>query len=314
MDIKQQYSTQVAKLFNEQYKNWPLMTNNYNDLSKIKTKILEFSGFDMKVQFNPARIRSSAAKVDKASIENRACFLCSENRPKVQEAVEFEDVFLILVNPFPIFPQHFTITHKEHVPQLIKVNFMWMLKLAKALPDFTIFYNGPRCGASAPDHFHFQAGTKNYMPIDYQIDNLKLKYGRLQVDSNRKVWIINDLVRTFLLIESKDAEEIDSIFSNLYESLSKLKYTEDEPDMNIHASFCEDKWRILLFPRGKHRPHQFYAEGEENILFSPASVDLGGLLIMPLEKDFEKINIDLAQDMMKQISVDEKLFENIGFD
>jgi ATP adenylyltransferase/5',5'''-P-1,P-4-tetraphosphate phosphorylase II len=314
MDITNQYSKQVAKLFQEQYENWPLMANNYDDLGKIKIKKIEFPDYYLKVQFNPARIRSSAAKTDKVSIKNRACFLCSENRPIAQEAIEFENDFLILINPFPIFPQHLTITHKDHVPQLIKDNFKWMLKLAKALPDFTIFYNGPRSGASAPDHFHFQAGIKNYMPIDCQIEVLKKKYGKLQIDENCKVWKINDLVRKFILVESENSKEIETVFNLIYKKLLALKPDDDEPDLNIHCSYSNHGWRILIFPRGEHRPVQFYAKSEENFLFSPAAVDLGGMLIMPLEKDFDKISKELAWDMMKQIGPDEKLFDSIGFE
>jgi ATP adenylyltransferase/5',5'''-P-1,P-4-tetraphosphate phosphorylase II len=313
MDRPHKYSEIVYQLFNNQYNNWPLMANNYDDLGKIKIKKLEFSDYYLKVQFNPARIKSSSAKTDQVSIENRACFLCSKNRPIEQETIEFEDVFLILINPFPIFPKHLTIINQNHVPQLIKDNFKWMLKLAEALSDFTIFYNGPRCGASAPDHFHFQAGNKNCMPLDYQIEDLKLNFGKLQIDGNCKVWKINDFVRKFVMIESKNAKEIETIFIHIYENLLSLKPIDDEPDLNIHCSYGESGWRVLLFPRGQHRPWQFYAEGEENILFSPASVDLGGLLILPLEKDFEKINKDLASDMIKQIGPDEKLFNGIGF-
>jgi len=306
------YSEQVAQLIKDQYNSWPLMTRNYNDLDKIRIKKLEFSDFYLKIQFNPARIRSSAAKVDKTSIENRACFLCSKNRPIEQNTIQFEDDFLILVNPFPIFPQHLTITHKDHVPQLIKGNFGSMLKLANALPDFTLFYNGPRCGASAPDHFHFQAGNKNYMPIDYQIDNLKSIYGKLQLDGNCKVWKINDLVRKFILIESDYSQEIEMVFEQIYEKLFQLKPSADEPDLNLLCSYGPSGWRVLIFPRGGHRPWQFYAEGDENVLFSPASVDLGALLIVPLEKDFEKMTELLALDMMQQIGLDDEIFDQLN--
>jgi hypothetical protein len=312
MDKTIQYSAMVAQLFKDQYKNWPLMTNNYDDLNKIRVKKLEFPDFYLKVQFNPARIRSSAAKVDKASIESRPCFLCSKNRPVEQDAIVFHDLFLILVNPYPIFPQHLTITHKDHVPQLIEDNFKWMIKLAKSLPDFTIFYNGPRCGASAPDHLHFQAGSRNYMPIDYQIDDLKVNCGKLQLDGTCKVWKIDDHVRKFILIESKKPDEIEALFSRIHRKLLIFKSTADEPDLNIHCSYTESGWRVLIFPRGNHRPWQFYAGENENILFSPASVDLGGLLIMPLEKDFEKTDKVSASDMMKQIGPSDEFFSELN--
>jgi hypothetical protein len=311
MEKKSQYSERVSQLFKEQNSKWPLMTKNYNDLNQIRLKKLVFSDFYMKLQFNPARIRSSAAKVDKVSIENRACFLCSGNRPEEQDGVIFEDVFDILVNPYPIFPMHLTIANRNHCPQQIKSNFRWMLELAEALPQFTLFYNGPRCGASAPDHFHFQAGNRNYMPIDYQLDDLKFNYGMMKLHGHCKVWKINDLLRKFILMESTNPEEMESVFYNIYEKLLFLKPIDGEPDLNIHCSHGHSGWRVLIFPRGEHRPWQFYAEGEENVLFSPASVDLGGLLITPLEKDFEKIDKVIAWSMMKQIGPSDEFFDEI---
>jgi len=305
------YSLEVSQLFQNQMKDWSFMANNYKDLDKIRIKKLEFPNFYMNVQFNPARIKSSAAKVDKQSIENRSCFLCTENRPKEQQAIEFEDNLLIMINPYPIFKNHLTITHKEHVPQLIKGNFKSMLKLAEALPEFTIFYNGPRSGASAPDHFHFQAGSKNDMPIDSQLEDLKNHYSLLIKDGICKVWKINDDIRKFILIQSSEADKIENKFDEIYTKLLLLKSTADEPDLNILCSFDKNEWNVMIFPRGGHRPRQFYAGGEENIVFSPASVDLGGLIIIPLEKDFGKINKPVIEDMMRQIALNDMLFSEL---
>jgi ATP adenylyltransferase/5',5'''-P-1,P-4-tetraphosphate phosphorylase II len=311
MEKKGQYSERVRQLFVNQNHNWLLMNRNYDDLKQVRFKILEFSNFHLKIQFNPTRIISSSAKVDKHSIDKRPCFLCPGNRPAEQDQIVFEDVFHILVNPYPIFPLHLTIAIQDHLPQLIKANFSWMLKLAKALPDFTLFYNGPRCGASAPDHMHFQAGNRNYMPIDYQLDGLKSHFGKEKLVGNCKVTKINDLVRKFILLESADMKELESVFDSLYERLLILKPSDVEPDMNVHCSYDLSGWRVLIFPRGAHRPRQFYAEGEEQVLFSPASVDLGGLLIMPIEKDFEKTDKVLAWSMMKQIGPDDAWFNEI---
>ena len=121
----------------------------------------------MKVQFNPGRYISTSAKVDEKSINDRKCFLCPANLPEEQKGILYEEEYLILGNPFPIFPEHFTIPNINHVPQQIKNNFPLMLKLTKDLSKhYVVLYNGPKCGASAPDHFHFQAGTKNFMPIE----------------------------------------------------------------------------------------------------------------------------------------------------
>ena len=159
-----QINQQVKALFNEQTANWALARNNFEGLKTVQTKTFAFGDYDVRVQFNPARIVSSGAKVDAKTIAERKCFLCAANRPAEQRSVEFGD-YEILVNPFPIFPEHFTIPRKEHVDQQIKPFFADMLRLAKAMDEYLVFYNGPRCGASAPDHMHFQAGTKDFLPL-----------------------------------------------------------------------------------------------------------------------------------------------------
>ncbi|MCK5371279.1 MAG: DUF4922 domain-containing protein, partial [Cyclobacteriaceae bacterium] len=153
-------SQQARQLIMDQQKDWELARKNYAGLKNVKVRTLPFDGFDMLVQFNPERIRSSAAKVDTKSIKERPCFLCRHNLPKKQVGLPVLDNYLILVNPFPIFPEHLTIPHLNHIDQRIEDKFVEMLEIAKALEDFTVFYNGPKCGASAPDHFHFQAGIK----------------------------------------------------------------------------------------------------------------------------------------------------------
>ncbi|MDR0540860.1 MAG: DUF4922 domain-containing protein, partial [Dysgonamonadaceae bacterium] len=219
-------------------------------------------------QFNPARIISSAAKVDTKSISERKCFLCADNRPPEQKSVPFKGQYSILINPYPIFPRHLTIPALEHTPQLIASRFGDMLDLAQQLDDYIVFYNGPKCGASAPDHFHFQAGNKGFLPIE----------------SDRN-W--ENVIR----IESENKQEILDLFQQIYDSLP-LQPDDTEPMMNILTWYENGKWITCLFPRKKHRPACYYAEGDANLLISPASVDMGGVFITSLEKDFEKITAE----------------------
>ena len=146
----------IEKLFSDQLSSWELAKNNYTALSQVKVKELDVNGTHYKVQFNPARIVSSAAKVDTKSIQERKCFLCPANLPAVQRGLPFKENYQILVNPFPIFPKHLTVPALEHVDQRIKNRFGDMLDLATYAQDYVVFYNGPKCGASAPDHVHFQ--------------------------------------------------------------------------------------------------------------------------------------------------------------
>ena len=267
----------VQLLFEEQLDNWKLAADNYRALALVKTKSLEVNGQLYKVQFNPARIISSAAKVDAQSIRERKCFLCMDNQPAEQKGIVFDNRYLLLVNPYPIFPQHLTIPALEHTPQLITGRFEDMLNLAKELDDYVLFYNGPKCGASAPDHFHFQAGSKGFLPI--------------QTDGNP---------RGEIRIESNSKQEVLDRFQSIYQSM-KLNPSDDEPMMNLLAWYEEGRWVVCVFPRKKHRPACYFAEKENNILISPASVDMGGVFITPLEKDFYKITAEDITTMLGEL-------------
>ena len=301
-------STEIKELLAKQKIEWELAGKNYAELKNVQVREFQFDGFTVKVQFNPGRIISSAAKVDKKSIEERPCFLCAVNRPEVQRGVDFGD-FWVLINPFPIFPEHFTIPTHAHRLQRIKGNFNKILHLAKAMPGFTLFYNGPKCGASAPDHFHFQAGNNDFMPLVGDLPQLKQKFGKRLTSRNADLWAIKDGLRNFLVLESENCEELETEFDRIYAVLESISAEEEEPMLNILTLFDSGKWQVFVFPRAKHRPWQYFAEGEENILLSPASVDMGGVLITPLEKDFKKITKDDVHDILGQV-----LLPNDDFD
>lgn len=305
------YTDSAKKLLSDQLNDWQLAAKNYSELKYVQVREFDFDGFCLKVQFNPARIISSAAKVDKQSIENRRCFLCAENRPVEQKQIEFGK-YHILVNPFPIFSEHFTIPHIEHIPQLIAGRFGDMLDLAKALQGYTIFYNGPGCGASAPDHFHFQAGIKGFMPLENEIDYLKKNKATKISSKLADVWAINDGLRKFLYLESTNNVKLEMIFNSIYRKLELFNKDEvEEPLMNILACYDDETWQVFVFPRYKHRPWQYFEEGEKNIVLSPASVDLGGVFITPLEKDFRKISPDDITDIFDQVLWPKEMFDSL---
>ena len=267
----------INNLFDEQLSNWEFARKNYQALEQVKTRNLVVDGLEYKVQFNPARIISSAAKIDAQSIQERECFLCAENLPPEQNGIPFNGRYTILVNPFPIFPRHLTIPLMEHIPQRIASRFGDMLDLAQQLNDYIIFYNGPKCGASAPDHFHFQAGNKGFLPIE------------------KKPKMYNAII-----IESNNKEEVLNRFKQIDATLP-LVPEDDEPMMNILTWYEATKWIVCVFPRKKHRPSCYNAEGETNLLISPASVDLGGVFITPLEKDFEKISAEDIAGILREV-------------
>lgn len=304
------YQQKANQLFGEQAENWPLLHDNLEGLNHVKVKSFEFDGFTINVQFNPKRIRSSAAKVDKKSIDNRQCFLCSKYRPAEQNEVGFGEEYEILCNPFPIFQKHYTIAHKKHVVQQIGSSFGHMLDLSNELKELVIFYNAPKCGASAPDHLHFQAGNTGLMPVEKDIVYLKESYGiSLVKQDDSEVSAIADGLRKFILIESSNRNEIEAVFQQIYNYTQKLDGGE-EPMLNV-LSYYDTKWKVMVFPRDKHRPWQFYEEGEDNILLSPASVDMGGTLIIPLKKDFDKIIKEDIRNIFSQVSMSEERFEGL---
>ncbi len=302
-------SKKVEELINEQLTNWETAKINYNHLENVIVKTVVMpNGAEFYVQFNPQRIISSSAKVDKESIENRACFLCKENRPKDQNGIDYNN-FSILINPFPIFKKHLTIVDNKHKPQQIKENFRSMLNFAKKLDDFLIFYNGPKCGASAPDHFHFQAIKKNILPIEKQLSKIEKRYYFQNGESN--ISTLENIYRKTILLSSNNEDELCYWFNKIYDNLKNIIPSDPEPMMNILTKWENENWQMFIFPRENHRPKQYFLEGEEQILFSPASVDFGGFLITPRQEDFNKMDVELIEDIFNQVSLSEEKWDEI---
>lgn len=289
---------EIQALLDEQLSTWELAGKNYAALNRVRVKEVCINGYSYKVQFNPARIVSSAAKVDTQSIQERKCFLCPANLPAAQKGLPFGSHYQILVNPFPIFPKHLTIPELEHTDQRIRNRFGDMLDLAAVVNNYVIFYNGPKCGASAPDHAHFQAGSKGFLPIEQQWE--KQKADKVVDYQKATLWYLNEDVRATLVIESYDKESALHLFDVIYRAM-EVKPGEEEPMMNILLWKEADKWIIFIFPRELHRPSCYTAGGEANMLISPASVDMGGVFITPLEKDFEKITANDITGILSEV-------------
>lgn len=291
------WQQQVEALFNTQLVQWPLAAENYAALLRVKVNTVYVGGCRYIVQFNPARIASTSAKVDASSIRERKCFLCPQHLPAVQQGIPYGGRYTILVNPFPIFRRHLTIPDTQHTPQLIASRVEDMLHLAKDLSDYVITYNGPQCGASAPDHFHFQAGLKHVLPIEKEWTE-----GRERVAASGKavLWKLNDTPRATLVIESAEIDSLRALFEILYQSM-EVRAGSSEPMMNLLAWYETGKWVVCVFPRAAHRPSCYFAEGENHLLVSPAVIDLGGVLITPREKDFEQITAPHLHTILSEV-------------
>ena len=315
LDIIKETNKPASKILHEFVESekllWPLAAANYNGLMSVEEKQFQFDGFQIKVQFNPERMRSSAAKVDKQSIAARKCFLCSENRPAEQDAIAYGEQFLILVNPFPIFQTHFTITCNSHIDQRFIPNVKSMLEIAAAMEGFTVFYNGPECGASAPDHLHFQAGESTFMPIATEFEKLKSIALQLYSGAETQVWAFDDYLRKMISVETTSLEEGLRIVGIYYTHFQAIQPEKVEPMMNTLCTFSDRKWTIHLFPRKLHRPRQFFAEGIDQLLISPASVDFGGVFITPIKEDFDKITKEDIEDIFNQVSLNQDTFQKL---
>ena len=298
-----EFSKKARELIREQIGEWDLAAKNYASLKKVKVKAFDYGDYHIDIQFNPERIISSAAKVDTKSIEARPCFLCEKNLPAQQRGLYFKNEYIVLVNPFPIFPEHLTIPHISHTDQRISGNFGSMLELAAELDDFVLFYNGPKCGASAPDHLHFQAGIKGFLPIETDFLNNKCCKEIRRIGS---VTISHwpDYQRGIISLKSKDRDNLIECFNQIYSKLQILQPDEVEPMLNILAIFKQGEWIIHIFPRTLHRPTQYFETGERQFILSPASVDMGGVLITPREEDFTKISKEDIRDIFNQVCLE----------
>ena len=308
------YSDATARLFEIQKEHWPMLNAGFKSLDTVRSKSFQFDGYKIKAQFNSGRMTSTSAKVDPKSISERKCFLCVENLPAEQKGILYNDKYILLCNPFPIFPEHFTLTYKEHTPQRIIDTFSDMLDLSKDLSKhYSVIYNGPRCGASAPDHMHFQAGNKFFMPIDDEFHQIKNEYGKVIYENDDlSFYAIDDGMRKFVSIESLDKELVVNTFNKFYKTYSELMNEKQEPMINL-VSFYEAEygWRVIIFLRAKHRPAVFFAEDESKMLVSPAAIDLGGVCVFPREEDFNRITKEMIVDIFQEVFVDEKKFIEI---
>ncbi len=300
-------------LLEQQKRDWELLRNGYDTLRTVRTRVFAFDGFQIKVQFNPGRLISTVAKVDAASIKERKCFLCTENLPPAQRGIPRDGEYLVLCNPFPIFPEHFTISSVRHTPQLIRDSFAAFLQLTQDLGSrYTVFYNGPKCGASAPDHLHFQAGNRSHLPIDAEFVLVKDKLAsRLIQSGSLRAYAFENYLRRHITFESPDAALLQRAFGALYEVLQDGGPAGEEPMLNILGFYTNGEWRIHVFPRAKHRPAFYFKEGDEKLLISPAAVELGGICTTPREQDFERVTREHIVDMYNEVCVSADKFTDI---
>ncbi len=304
--------SRLAALSLQQRRAWPMLTAGHAGLATAQVRHFQFDGFEVRTQFNPGRMASAAARVDSKSVQQRRCFLCPAHLPAGQMGLRYGD-YLILCNPFPILDEHFTIPHTAHRPQAIAETFGDYVNLVRDLGTrYSVLYNGPKAGASAPDHLHFQAGTRGWMPIDGEYVRVRERLGMVIAERpGVRVRAVTDYLRPIMALEGRDDGAIRSAFAAVYGCLHGLCPGESEPMMNLIAWCDADEWTILIFPRGRHRPSCFFAEGESQIMVSPGAVDVGGVIITPVAESFERLNRDTIQTIFSEVSLPADQFASL---
>lgn len=293
----------ISRFFNRQLEVWTDARHRFRDLKHVETR--QFSD-QLKLQWNPARIVSTGAKIDKKTLGERPCFLCDKNRPKEQMSKQIDEKFHLLVNPFPILPVHFTIPARKHQPQLIYKNYGEMHRFISLHSDLMVFYNGPKCGASAPDHLHFQAGTNGILPLQTNWQRLSRNLTDIiSLNDEEKISVVLDFIVPAFVIISKSAESDEALFRRLYKAMPQ-RGDETEPMMNIISWRKGEEFISVVIPREKHRPEAYFAEGDAQFVVSPGALDMSGLIITPREEDFRKLTEEKALSLLQECGVSEE--------
>lgn len=293
----------ISRFFNRQLEVWTDARHRFRDLKHVETR--QFSD-QLKLQWNPARIVSTGAKIDKKTLGERPCFLCDKNRPKEQMSKQIDEKFHLLVNPFPILPVHLTIPARKHQPQLIYKNYGEMHRFISLHSDLMVFYNGPKCGASAPDHLHFQAGTNGILPLQTNWQRLSRNLTDIiSLNDEEKISVVRDFIVPAFVIISKSAESDETLFRRLYKAMPQ-RGDETEPMMNIISWRKGEEFISVVIPREKHRPEAYFAEGDAQFVVSPGALDMSGLIITPREEDFRKLTEEKALSLLQECGVSEE--------
>ena len=297
----------IRAFFTHQLDTWDEIRQRYEALKYVGLKQLGHR----QLQYNPARMVSTGAQIDRQTIAQRACFLCEKNRPEEQLTIDLGDDFELMVNPFPVLPMHFTIVRKTHVPQTILENYTEIHRLLELFPELFVFYNGPMSGASAPDHMHFQAGIGLDLPLKTVLRKLEKELQVLIKQKNgSSLSMFNSVSFNAFVIKSKAQETEMALFKQLYAAMP-VREGEKEPRMNIVAWRDGSEDVIVVLPRDNHRPACYFEEGDRRMVISPGALDMAGLIITPREEDFNRMSEDKLISILKEVSIKEKDMENI---
>ena len=301
----------IHKFVGDQLSRWPLACDNYRALKNVQVREVEVGGLNVRLQFNPARMVSSAAKLNKEDIAKRKCFLCHENRPQEQIMLKFEGrkgkKYHILVNPYPIFPDHLVIAKNRHVDQSIWHRYVDMLDLARRYQNYTFFYNGPKSGASAPDHHHFQGAPAGLMPLENDVDRLFNEMGGADLEyltsvQDAHLYHYKKFTTGVFALRARTAKSAAKMFYRLLDC-ADIPEGEQEPMINLFTYYRGGEFRSIVIFRHSHRSHHYFSDGPDHLTMSPGCADMAGVFIVPVEEEFHKITPELLSEMLEEVSI-----------
>lgn len=291
------------RLVDEQQGSWAELRSACESLGDARQRDIACSGFSVRLMYNPGRSINTLAAVTPEKISERPCFLCEANLPAEQKAVLYRDDYLILANPRPVVPYHLTVADTTHRPQSLYESIDHFLLLTRDMaPDFTTLYNGPRCGASAPDHLHFQAVPSGSIPVEKEIADRET-FSVLNENDHTVVSSGRGLGREIILIEGADARDVSHGFRELIDTYRLRTGHDDEPMINVIGRCIRDSFCLAVFPRRAHRPAAFFREDDQRIMVSPAVMEMGGMIVTPSETDFYRLNAEMIESIYREVSL-----------
>lgn len=296
----------IHKFVGDQLSRWPLACDNFRALKNVRVREVEVGGLKVKLQFNPARMISSAAKLTKEDIAKRKCFLCRENRSPEQIMLKFEGrkgkKYHVLVNPYPIFPDHLVIAMDRHADQSIWHRYIDMLDLARKYSDFSFFYNGPYCGASAPDHHHFQGAPKGLMPLENDVDARLDSLQEVASVQDARLYHYDNFTTGIFVIRAETAKSAAKMFYRLMDC-ADMPEGDNEPRINLFTYYRDGEFRSIVVFRRCHRSSHYFSEGPDHLTMSPGCADMAGVFIVPVEEEFNKITPELLSVMLDEVTI-----------
>ncbi|MGA2515837.1 MAG: GNAT family N-acetyltransferase [Thermodesulfobacteriota bacterium] len=292
------------ELLAEQKKVWPELREAYKLLKDVRERDVRCIGFSIRLQYNPGRIKNSLADVGEKNANERQCFLCLDHLPASQRGILYRSEYLILCNPMPVFSSHLIVSHLDHRRQAIAEHTDTLLQLMTDFgPGWTVLYNGPKCGASAPDHLHFHAGPSGQMPIEKEIREGK-RLTLMKRIGGVSLYRLRDFGREGVVLEGDDRMAVRGAFKSYLNGLKEVLLVDEEPMINIVGFRKGEQWHLVIFPRRKHRPDIFFKEGDARVVVSPGVIDMAGLLITPVERDFYRLDAGAVEGIFGEVSLE----------